>query len=160
MQIRDARPMDAEFIFQLGDLEFTPYGEHGGVRCLKGMNSPGAMTLVCEDETTRQPLGFAIVTIWKRLPYLFALATDPERRRFGVGKALMQECFIRIPSKFGRSELVLHVAESNHAALSLFKWLGFQETPEPGGRRRRWPGVPDVAIRMVRTLSGAASSQS
>lgn len=157
MQIRDARPGDAEFIFQLGDLEFTPYGEHGGVRCLKGMNLPGAMTLVCEDKSTRQPLGFAIVTIWNGLPYLFALATAPERRRSGVGKALMQECFLRIPSELRGSELVLHVAESNHAALSLFRSLGFHETPEPSAYPMRWPGVPDVAIRMVRQLSGIAS---
>ncbi len=156
MHVRDARPDDADFIYQLGDLEFSPYGEHGGEKCLRGMHSPGAMTLVCEDDFTRQPLGYAIVTIRKRLPYLFAIASAPERRRCGVGKALMQECFLRIPSKFGRSELFLHVAEGNHAALSLFKSLGFHET-EP--RRRRWPGVPDKGIEMVRLLSVAASSE-
>jgi ribosomal protein S18 acetylase RimI-like enzyme len=149
MQIRDARPGDTDFIFNLGDSEFTKYGEHGGLKCTQGMKSANAITLVCEDDSTQQRLGFAIVAFWEG-PYLFGVATVPERRRSGVARTLVEECVRRVPLRFGHTELVLHVWDGNLPGLSLFESLGFCRTPEPRGYPRRWAGVPGVAIRMVR----------
>jgi ribosomal protein S18 acetylase RimI-like enzyme len=157
VRIRDANKSDVDFILRLGDLEFTRYSGDGAARCLMGMKVADALTIVAEDESTCQQLGFAIVAPWNGQPYLFAVATIPERRRTGVGKVLVEECILRAQSTFGRSDIFLHVAESNHAARSLFASLRFQETPEPRGYPMRWTGVPDIAIRMVRAVPVATS---
>lgn len=151
--IRDVRRTDFEFIVRLGQLEFNRYGGDGGARCLLGLTNPESIALICEDDSVRQPLGFAIVVFWEGSPYLHAIAIREESRRAGVGRTLIRECCIRASSKFGRSDLVLHVAETNIAGRAFFKSLGFNETPEPRGYPRRWSSVSDIAVRMARVLA-------
>jgi ribosomal protein S18 acetylase RimI-like enzyme len=82
-------------------LNLAGNGGDGGARCLQVLADPQSITLICQDDSTHQPLGFVAVVFWEGSPYLYAIAVKEESRRSGIGSALIQECCLRVPLKFG-----------------------------------------------------------
>jgi ribosomal protein S18 acetylase RimI-like enzyme len=61
-------------------------------------------------------------------PYLSDLAVDPEYRRRGIAKSLVQrgESFLQEIAVPPGEELFIRVEESNQAAISMYKGLGYE----------------------------------
>ena len=79
--------------------------------------------------------------------YLIAnVATHPEYRRRGIGRALTERVMKQARAK-NASATWLHVREDNPGAIKLYEDLGFQEI----ARRTTWQTVPDRFLSEPRT---------
>lgn len=71
--------------------------------------------------------------------YLIAnVATHPDYRRRGIGRALTERCMQQAHDK-GAYAIWLHVRDDNPGAIQLYEELGFQEI----ARRTAWQAIPD-----------------
>lgn len=75
------------------------------------------------------------------------LAVDPEFRRAGLGRALV-ELVVAEALERGLSQVTLEVRENNDAARTLYSALGFVQT----GRRKDYYAKSDHALIMTKTL--------
>ncbi len=78
------------------------------------------------------------------------IAVDPECRRRGIGKRLLQELLDRARD-FGARSVTLEVRRSNVAAQRLYEGQGFEAR---GVRKGYYTDTGDDAIVMVKTLGG------
>jgi len=79
--------------------------------------------------------------------YLIAnVATHPEYRRHGIGRALTERSMKQAREK-NASAVWLHVREDNPGAIKLYEGLGFQER----ARRTSWYAVPDRFVDIPKT---------
>ncbi len=78
------------------------------------------------------------------------LAVLPEKRRLGLGKALL-ECAIAEARKRGCNTLSLEVASRNEAALALYSLCGFKKA---GLRRGFYSKQNDDAVIMIKEIHG------
>ncbi len=88
-------------ISRLGSTAFAAYDDYGGSTCLRGIAGERALSVVYERDEDGQQLAFAIVTLFRGSPYLYAIAVLPEARRAGLANALLKELYLRIPAQFG-----------------------------------------------------------
>lgn len=87
--------------------------------------------------------------------YLVAnVATHPEYRRRGIGRALTERAMKQAHAK-NASAIWLHVREDNPGAIKLYEDLGFQEI----ARRTTWQTVPDRFLSEPRTDIQIATRQ-
>lgn len=96
------------------------------------------------------PLGFLV--IWHVADELHVLnvATTPEARRRGIGRALM-DVAMAYAVEHGVRLVLLEVRRSNEAARRLYRRLGFDETSV---RRGYYADNGEDAIEMMRTIEG------
>jgi len=87
----------------------------------------------------------------KRVYLIANVATHPDYRRQGIGRALT-ECVMKQARDKNASAIWLHVRDDNPGAIKLYRDLGFQEV----ARRTTWQGspeprgpVPDSEIEIV-----------
>lgn len=138
--IREARVEDAALIARLlhdFNLEFE--AETPGVleltRHATRMLSEGEMTVLLGGDG---PDGLALLrfrrSVWtdKREAYLQELYVVPERRREGIGQALL-EAAIETSRAAGAAWIELNTAESDRAARALYAKLGFTNEEGPDG---------------------------
>lgn len=90
-----------------------------------------AFALVAEDGDG--PFGFALGWVPADEAEIITLAVLPDRRRAGAGRALLTAA-MGAARVLGATAMFLDVDESNVAALSLYRSLGFGEV----GRRPRY----------------------
>lgn len=97
---------------------------------------PGAFLLL-------RPQGFLIGRTAADEAELLTLAVEPEARRQGIGRALVQE-FARVAALRGAAHGFLEIASDNDAALSLYAACGWRQT----GRRRSYyaPGIDALTM--------------
>jgi ribosomal protein S18 acetylase RimI-like enzyme len=82
-----------------------------------------------------------------RRVYLIAnVATHPDHRRHGIGRALTERCMQQARDK-GAYAMWLHVRDDNPGAIQLYEELGFQEI----ARRTTWQSAPDRYVPMPQT---------
>lgn len=74
----------------------------------------------------------------KRIYLVANVATHPDYRRRGIGRALTERVMKQARDKKG-SAIWLHVRDDNPGAIQLYQELGFQEI----ARRTTWQGSPD-----------------
>jgi predicted GNAT family acetyltransferase len=74
----------------------------------------------------------------KRIYLIANVATHPEYRRRGIGRALTERVMKQARDK-NASAIWLHVRDDNPGAIRLYQDLGFQEI----ARRTTWQGSPD-----------------
>lgn len=97
------------------------------------LDEPDAAVLVAEQDAA--VIGYAYVAVEShdymtlRGPagLLHDIIVDPERRRHGVGRALLEAVFEYVRSR-GLEQIVLSTAERNEAAQRLFAKAGFRRT--------------------------------
>ena len=103
---------------------------------------------------TTAPAGFALGRIAADEAELLTLAVDPDLRRHGIGRRLLDDFHTRA-TKLGARQVFLEVAADNIAARSLYQQSGYCES----GRRPGYYAVPDApridAILMNRPLATA-----
>lgn len=87
----------------------------------------------------------------KRVYLIANVATHPEFRRQGIGRALTERAMMQARAK-SASAVWLHVREDNPGAITLYQGLGFQEM----ARRTAWyagpgryPSEPDADLAVV-----------
>ena len=79
---------------------------------------------------------------------ILTLGVHKDHQRHGVGRRLV-EALGRAVKKADARRLFLEVAESNQAAVALYKGLGFQEV----GRRKGYYVTPGAAAEDALTLA-------
>ena len=84
--------------------------------------------------------GFALGRIAGPEVELLTLAVDPAYQKQGLAKGLMSS-FETVASNKGADEAFLEVAETNNAAIALYRSFGFQET----GHRKDYYASPTGA---------------
>lgn len=108
----------------------------------------GVLEVLAEGEVV---IGFSCCWHIVGEAHLLRLATDPEYRRQGGGRQLLQAVLFRAAS-VGCSEVTLEVGASNTAAVALYRLFGFEEV---GRRRGYYRTPPDDAILMRCPIVGA-----
>lgn len=104
---------------------------------LAELGRPHARVWVARQAPEAPPLGFLLAWIVAFEMEIHEVATAPEARRRGVGRALVEAALAE--ARATRCERVLlEVRESNEAARALYLGLGFLED----GRRRRYYSDP------------------
>src|SRR5512145_2324422 len=82
----------------------------------------------------------------KRVFLIANVATHPNYRRHGIGRALTQRVMKQARDK-NASEIWLHVRDDNPGAIQLYRDLGFQEL----ARRTTWQAGPDPRLLQPET---------
>lgn len=77
-------------------------------------------------EEDNQIIGYAVMSVAVGEAHILNLTVQPESRRRGIGKKLMQQ-FIQLARQHDADVLMLEVRPSNIAAISLYAKLGFNE---------------------------------
>ena len=79
-----------------------------------------------------------------------SLTLEPDCRGLGLGRRLLEESLALLKAQ-GAARCYLEVRSQNEPALSLYRWLGFEET---GRRRGFYQSPPDDALLMELPLPG------
>jgi ribosomal protein S18 acetylase RimI-like enzyme len=82
----------------------------------------------------------------KRIYLIANVATHPDYRRRGIGRALTERSMNQARAK-NASAIWLHVREDNPGAIQLYEGLGFQEV----ARRTTWSAAPDHFLPVPQT---------
>lgn len=127
MRIRDAAPPDSPFVASLAREAFARFGEYDGY--FEEILRDGAVARIAEE--AGRPVGFAM--FFRLEPVnsfdLVALAVSPESRRRGIGRALLEDahaCALAAAETGQDVQILLHVAEVNVPARSLFESAGYR----------------------------------
>jgi ribosomal protein S18 acetylase RimI-like enzyme len=122
LQIRVRQSADDEFIGRTAARAFAEYDGHPMVT-MQRLTQHGTTWVAWRVE---QRVGFAIVHPLSRGRVdLCAIAVEEEARGLGIGRALLAHVE-RTVVNAGRTEIRLHTAQSNLAALELFLKCGFR----------------------------------
>ncbi len=84
------------------------------------------------------------------LGYVYVVAVDPDRRRKGMGRILVEESLRRFRDR-SATRVFAAVPVDNGASMGLFKALGFQEVPQ--GAMQQWYGRHSVLLLMRMMLA-------
>ena len=119
---RRLRPEDSAFVRELAVQAFGEY-DPGAGRSVMRLTRSGITLLACRGD---EPLGFAIVHSADGVRAdLCAIAVVEPARGLGIGRLLLDH-IERAASREGATELTLHTAEANVAALEMFLKHGFR----------------------------------
>jgi [ribosomal protein S18]-alanine N-acetyltransferase len=91
-------------------------------------------------------VGYLICSRYDTVWHLMDIAVDPDRRREGVGSALIRALLERLPSP--GEQVTLEVRPSNEAGIKLYEGFGFKSA---GVRRRYYSDNGEDALIMWRT---------
>jgi ribosomal-protein-alanine acetyltransferase len=146
MKIRHAMPEDLYAVLELE--RQAPELAHWSEQAYRAAFEPGApdrVLLVSEIEGN--PQAFLIARFTATECELENIVVAPENRRRGIAWQLL-ESLIRSARQRGAEKILLEVRESNAAARSLYRKVGFKET----GRRKIYYNNP-TEDAIVYTLS-------
>lgn len=142
--IRTARPSDAA---ALADLEALCFSDPWSEAAILGQLT-GEATISLLAEEAGQVVGALFLSCLPPEGEVYRLAVRPERRRAGLGRALLCAGLER-ERKAGVRHLYLDVRAGNAAALALYRAFGFSVC----GRRAGYYRAPrEDAILMEREL--------
>ena len=120
---------------------------------LQMLAHPGSVAMIAGAGTPRQIGGFALAQVAADEAEILSIGVTPAWQRQGVGLKLI-EGVKRAAVKSGARRLFLEVAESNAAALALYRKAGFSEK----GRRQGYYAKPGAkaedAILLGTEVSG------
>jgi len=137
-----ATPFEAGIIAALHERCFPrPWDEATMATFIAG---PDTICLLASitDDSRRAPAGFLIARKAADEAELLTLAVAPDRRRAGLGKALLKAAIATL-SECGAKQLFLEVEEGNEAALALYRSVGATAV---GRRARYYDHGADAAI--------------
>jgi ribosomal-protein-alanine N-acetyltransferase len=109
-----------------------------------------------ETTPTGSILGYVLVLQHRRSARIYSLATCPEHRGLGIGKALAQEAIHRVLER-GILNLSLELRESNTPALQLYRSLGFTVSGIRPGFYRQEEDAITMTLRNPSDHSGESS---
>lgn len=103
-----------------------------------------ARVWVARQAPGEPPLGFVLVWVMVDELEILSVATHPEARRRGAGRALCERALVEARAANCR-RMLLEVRRSNEAAIALYRSLGFHVA---GVRRRYYPDNDEDALLM------------
>ncbi len=115
---------------------------------LQMLSHPGSVAMIAGAGTPRQIGGFALAQVAADEAEILSIGVIPGWQRQGVGSKLIQGVK-RAAAKSGAKRLYLEVAQSNDAALALYKKAGFDKT----GRRKGYYAKAGAASEDAIVLS-------
>nr|WP_224813761.1 ribosomal protein S18-alanine N-acetyltransferase [Hasllibacter sp. MH4015] len=113
------------------------------------------MRALLDQPTTRAVVGetgFALLQIIVPEAELLTLAVEPDQRRHGLGRALLQQA-MQDAARSGADTIVLEVDAGNAPALTLYDSEGFQRIAVRQDYYRHADGRRSDAIVMSRALN-------
>lgn len=108
------------------------------------LSKPSGVCLAAIDGS--ELVGYLICARYAEAYHLMNVAVDPDLRRQGIGKALIDEMLERVGVD---ASVTLEVRVSNSAAISLYESYGFRSV---GTRRRYYADTGEDAIIMWRAV--------
>jgi ribosomal-protein-alanine N-acetyltransferase len=114
------------------------------------LSKPAGVCLAAVPEPGGRLLGYLVCSRYDTVWHLMNIAVDPERRRAGVGRALLEEMIQRAGSE---QPFTLEVRESNLAAITLYQRMHFHSA---GKRPRYYRDNGEDALIMWRTADTVA----
>jgi ribosomal-protein-alanine N-acetyltransferase len=108
------------------------------------LSRPGGICLVATDAD--QVTGYCICSRHDTVWHLMDIAVDPDRRRAGIARRLVEALLAALPGP--HEQVTLEVRRSNHAAMALYEQFGFKVA---GVRRRYYSDNGEDALIMWRT---------
>jgi ribosomal-protein-alanine N-acetyltransferase len=144
--LRSVLPADFEALYLLDQICFEPGIAYSREELARFLGIRTAVGIVAEEGG--RTVGFVIGYLAaRRVGHVVTLDVHPERRRQGIGKALLEKLLERF-SRTGSREARLEVSTENSTAIRFYESLGFR-------RRRRIPdyyGPGRDALEMLRHL--------
>jgi ribosomal-protein-alanine N-acetyltransferase len=147
MTVRPAGAMDLDAMATLHALAFEPSWRAADLAALTA--EPTAFALLAEADGA--PTGFILCRIAGGEAEVLTLATAPEMRRRGIGRALLAAAIVAARTR-GAEAIFLEAASDNVAALALYDGNGFSQV---GVRRAYYsrPGGGADALVLRRALN-------
>jgi ribosomal-protein-alanine N-acetyltransferase len=146
--LRSAAPVDAQVLAALHARAFdTPWPVTAMADLLGG---EGVFALMHEDGSG--PLGFVMARVVAGEAEILTLAVDPQRRRGGLGRELL-EAAADLAVTYGGEALFLEVSVDNVAALALYDRSGFKRVGLRRGYYSSDAGRPIDALVLRRNLN-------
>ena len=144
--LRSVVPADFEALYRLDQICFEPGIAYSREELARFLGIHTAEGIVAEEDG--RIVGFVIGYLAaRRVGHVVTLDVHPERRRQGIGKALIEKLLERF-SRTGSRAARLEVSTENSTAIRFYESLGFF-------RRRRIPdyyGPGRDALEMIRHL--------
>ena len=151
MRVRDAAASDVAFVAALAREAFARFGEYDSF--IGEMLGDGAVARIAEEDG--RPVGFALLLRLEPVDSfdLVALAVAPDARRRGTGRALLEEahaCALAAAGISAGAQVLLHVAEVNVPARSLFESAGYRFVARDDGTYPNGQRALTMERRLVR----------
>jgi ribosomal-protein-alanine N-acetyltransferase len=108
------------------------------------LSKPSGVCLAAMDAS--ELVGYLICARYAEAYHLMNVAVDPDRRRQGIGRALIDEMLERVGAD---ASVTLEVRVSNSGAIALYEGYGFRSV---GTRRRYYADTGEDAIIMWRAI--------
>jgi [ribosomal protein S18]-alanine N-acetyltransferase len=122
--LRGVRPEDFEALYRLDQICFEEGIAYSREELARFLSIPSAEGVVAER--CGEIAGFSIGYLSRgRVAHVVTLDVHPERRRGGLGAALLEE-LLGLFSDAGASEARLEVSTENSGAIAFYEKLGFQ----------------------------------
>jgi [ribosomal protein S18]-alanine N-acetyltransferase len=107
------------------------------------LSKPSGICLAAELDG--ELVGYLVCSRYDTVWHLMNIAVEPERRRRGIGSALLTVLLERVGDD---AQVTLEVRQSNHGAVVLYERFGFRSA---GVRRRYYADNGEDAVIMWRT---------
>jgi [ribosomal protein S18]-alanine N-acetyltransferase len=151
----DIVPAGPEAAEVIADLQARAFDHPWGAPQLRRLiEAQASRTLLATQGYAHEPLGFVLAMIAVDEAEIVSIGVRPEHRRRGLGRMLVRALVDRLAEE-GAVRLTLEVGVGNHAALALYRGLGFS----PVGRRKGYyadgPAEPEDALVMELLLARA-----
>lgn len=152
LRIRRAAIDDASSLARLHRACFDDNWDEASMRA--SLDHPATSAFLAEDAAANELQGVILVQIFADESEILTLGTAPATRRSGVAKALLLHAAAEAAENGART-MFLEVAESNDAALALYRGVGFAIV----GRRKSYyregagPGVDALRLSAELPLS-------
>jgi len=152
LEICRLRPDDVPVVASLHVAAFRERVEHSLERAADSLREELARPWAQVWVATRgaEVLGSIVLWVVADEVHVLDVATHPEARRQGIGRALVAQA-IRVAREHAARTLYLEVRRSNEAAIALYQAAGFTLA---GVRRRYYPDDED-ALDMSLALAGS-----
>jgi ribosomal-protein-alanine N-acetyltransferase len=108
------------------------------------LSKPSGICLATVDAGSRSVRGYLICSRYDAVWHLMNVAVDPDARRRGIGRRLLEEMIARAGSE---QPFTLEVRTSNAAAIALYERFGFRSA---GTRARYYRDTGEDAVIMWR----------
>jgi len=157
LTIRPVESFDIPVLAALHAACFTaPWDQHWTEQSFKDvLGMPGAGALIAA--IGNEPVGFALARVAADEAELLLIATRPEYRRGGHGRALLEH-MLAVLERGGAAQVFLEVAEPNTAGQRFYENLGFRAV---GRRPDYFRGDTTVdALVMARAIGADARKAS
>ena len=136
----------ADEIFQIESTSFSdPWTKES---IISSLENPLMRVLGCYDASDTV-CGFICASVIPPEAEILDIAVSPDRRKEGVGKALINSLLFTLKLGLSVESVFLEVRESNTPARSLYQKFGFEEI---GKRARYYSNPTEDAILMKKDL--------